>query len=240
MTVSVADLESATRRLEEIVKERMSPPGAGWRWIHSQVSAIPDVMYPHDPAVMRAINNEFDSRVIPLNVKRVYQSQTGGQRVIVVHCIGSHVWNPTEKPAAWTERGALMPTAGPNLRPVTHIDFHHENKNLRKHDLRRYIPFDWRLYVLLRGMYDEHTRKERLKWMEENSAETKAAQLIERRGAESEAEARKRGPWLREKIENMVRDKDALRIADELKHKKSRPFIVVPGRGGHLATRLED
>jgi hypothetical protein len=183
-----------------------------WRAVYSYVTAVPDVMYPPDPAVVRAIRTEFDPKVVPLFVKRIYKATTGHLAGFGFHAIGSFLPNPKDSaPAPWTSR-VMIPTHGPIVR-VTQIDLHLEDRAERA---TRGLPgayraFDWRLYKTLRGRYQEWTGKQKAQWLEEN--DDVARRAAARAAAETRAQEReqKEASWLRSKLSNFDKD-DARRL----------------------------
>jgi len=144
-----------------------------YRTLWTAVSVVPDVLYPSDPAVVRAIR-EFDPNVIPLFVRRAFRASTGQVVVRGFHAFASHRWNPSRKPASWTKH-VLMPTYSNAPRP-THMDLHLEDRTQRIGDglPGGYVPFDWRQYHGLRAMYDEWSDKQKLQFVEEHGAAAKA------------------------------------------------------------------
>lgn len=176
----------------EVAQEKaiVSKHPRAYRTHWTTVSAIPDAVYPYDPAVVRAIR-EFDPNVIPLFVRRAYKATTGQVVVRGFHAFASHRWNPSGKPASWTNL-VLMPTYSNAPRP-THMDLHLEDRNQRKGDglPGAYVPFDWRQYHGLRALYDEWTDKQKVTWLQQND---RAAQA---RRAREKAQARVEERWAR-------------------------------------------
>jgi hypothetical protein len=183
-------------------------PGRAWRIIHDSLTAVDDVLYPHDPAVLRAIH-EFDPNVIPCFARVVYQAATGAVRVFGWHVIASHVWNRRYRVPKWVGR-LMMPTTGSVLRP-TQIDLHLKDRELPKGQglpgYGAFLPFDWRVHKLLRTMYREYTVQQFMQ-QQKDIADAKSAARIK---ADEEMEyrikhtARSMGPHFENMDENDMR-----------------------------------
>lgn len=173
-----------------------------WKIIDTTVSAIPDAFYPHDPAVVRAIR-EFDKNVFPCFGKRIYQSNTGGIREFGFHMITSVVRDPHYRIPSWATK-VLLPTTGPVIRP-THSDMHIIDGRARRGDglpgIGAYLPFDWRVYRLLREMWQENTPRELARLREK----VESTRQRDRDAAEERAEyqLRTNKNWLARKIANI-------------------------------------
>jgi hypothetical protein len=192
------------------------------------VSAIPDVMYPADPAVLRAIR-EFDRNVTVVTVTRVYLAHSGERRVERRLAIASHLWNPRdEAPAPWT-RKILVPTWGPILQP-NHMDMHLEDRTTRKGDglPGTFIPFDWRVHKALRAAYQEWTTAQKIRYVEENDRVAVARRnriAAERRVEERHHEDRR---FLKNHMEKIDRH-DAERIIAKINDPERKPFVDLGG-----------
>lgn len=158
---------------------RPQPNPRPWRPGPASLSCVPDVLYPYDPAPWRAILREFDPNVIPIMVKRVYIAPTGERRVYRFHAIGSHRWNPQNKPAKRLD-SILLPSDRFMPRP-THVDLHFEDRSTRIGDglPGEYVPFDWRIYHGLRSLWQDWTASEKIRWMNENDRAAKARRTRE-------------------------------------------------------------
>lgn len=151
-----------------------------WRAVHTHVQLIPHVMYPYDPAVLRAIREWIDPNAVAVWVTKVYQAQTGGLRLAGFHALASNVWNPRgEAPAPWTRR-VLMPSTGALLYP-NHMNFHVMDGRTRKGDglPGEYLPFDYRVFKIARDLYDKWSLRENLLWLRDNGAAAKATRARE-------------------------------------------------------------
>jgi len=184
-------------------------------------------MYPSDPAVVDAIH-EFDPRVVPLTVIRVYRTPSGGRRAFRFHAIGSHVWNRTEMAAPWT-RSVLTPTwlDDPMLRP-TQMDLHLEDRTTRRGDglPGTFLPFDWRVYYGLRSMYQLMTVSELLAYLDKHGtparAEAKMLQASERTAAIAKAAT----PWLKAKLESIAQA-DPVKLVAHLKERAAERATMI-------------
>ena len=192
----------------------------GWRGWCVTVSAAHDVMYPHDPAVLRAIHREFDPDVVALIVRRVYRSTTGGFRVARFHALGRRHTNPEFVPAPWTAK-VMMPLMGRQASP-TAMMFHLEDRTTRMGDglPGSFLPFNWRVYKACRSLYQTLTTKEKRQHGDEHG---RAAQARKRR-LEADAMVQERqqrdSKWLDEKMTNMLNDKW---LARRLAHQQLNP-----------------
>lgn len=197
-----------------------------WRPDFFRISAVPDVEYPYDPAVLRAIR-EFDPNVIPLTITRGFRAATGEVRAFKFHVLSSHRWDPKQAPSRAC-RYVIMPTWG-NAPHPTHIDLHLENRELRPGNglPGGFIPFDWPVYYALRSSYQEWTASETRAWLEQND---RAAQATRNRVA---AERRIDGAIARDgkrimgHIRNFSRE-DAIRLRERWKAAGRRPQVSVP------------
>lgn len=148
----------------------------GWRPYAVEVSAIPDPLYPYDPAVVEAIRNEFDPGIIPLIVRRVYRADTGELRTARFHAIATHRWTDehmTEPPEPWTFR-VMLPLLyegpyGDDFRRPNRMAMHIEDRTSRLGDglPGGYLPFDWRVYHLFRVQYQEMTAQQKMAYQKE-------------------------------------------------------------------------
>lgn len=178
----------------------------GWRGWCVTVSAAPDVLYPYDPAVLRAIHREFDPDVVALIVRRVYRSTTGGFRVARFHAFGRRHTNPEFVPPPWTAK-VMMPLMGRQPAP-TAMMFHLEDRTTRLGDglPGSYLPFNWRAYKAVRALYQTLTTKQKQKHEAEHG---RAAQARKRR-LEADAMVRERqqkdAKWLDERMQNILND----------------------------------
>lgn len=197
-----------------------------WRPVGAVVSAVPDVIYPWDPAVVRAIH-EFDPNVIPLMVRREYRAATGGRLTFRCHAIGSHVWNRTEVAAPWT-RSVLTPTwlVDPLRRP-TQMDLHLEDRTTRTGDGRpgRYLPFDWRVYYALRANYQRLTAREVINYLEVHG-EAEVKKRVQKAADRTEALAREATPWLKAKLESIARA-DPVKLVAHLQERAAERQTMV-------------
>lgn len=196
----------------------------GWRAWWAGVSAIPDVMYPADPSVLRAIR-EFDPNVMAVTVTRVYRASTGEERVERRLAIASHLWNPREEaPAAWTRR-ILVPTWGPVLHP-NHMDMHLEDRSARRGDglPGTFIPFDWRVHKALRAAWQDWTQTEKVRFIQENDRAAVARRnrlAAEQRIRERHHEDRR---FLKRHVEGIDRH-DMERILRQVNDPEPAPFV---------------
>lgn len=196
----------------------------GYAAVATEISCIPDAVYPFDPDVLRAIH-VFDPRVIPLWVRRVYRhSTTGGILVLGRHAIASHVWNPHASIDRNVYR-ALMPTYRASERP-TQVDFHHLGPRAGQGLCGPYLPFDGYVSWILRRTYDTWTAKERQAYIETHGEEARATKAKASAEAESEYIAKTDGPWLQKHIEQFD-DQDARRIAAGPQPHEAKPFVEV-------------
>jgi len=198
-----------------------------WKFIHSQVTGVQDVLYPHDPAVIRAIHSEFDPRVVPLFVRRTYRSKSGGTRTFGFHCLGSYLWNPTMKPDRWTER-VMKPAHGQAFR-VTQMDMHFEDRTKKVPGLGlpgAYLPFNWGVYAELRGRYQNWTAKQRVRYISENDEAARARKRREAADRRTADIIKADGPMLKRRFDNIDKH-DLARLADAAVHPKVTPMVHV-------------
>lgn len=172
-----------------------------WRPLGVRVSAVPDVCYPWDPAVLSAIH-EFDPQVIPVMVLRAYRAQTGGVRIFRYHAIASFVWNSDHYPAPWTHQ-VMTSTHGDSVRP-THMDLHLEDRSSRRGDglPGKYLPFDWRLYQVLRSQYQRWTVSEVLQAIQRPYEEKQ--RQVDKAGERTAHIVRRNESWLKQRMDNIL------------------------------------
>jgi hypothetical protein len=196
-----------------------------WRVIGSETKAVPDVVYPFDPAVIRAIH-EFDPNIVPLFCKAIYRASTGEIRVFGWHTIGSFYRDPHYKIPSWAYR-VMRPASGPIGIPVTKMNMHIKDKRARKGDglpgMGAYLPCDWRVYVLLREMYAEWTAKQIMAFQKkvQDDARAKASAAAE----EHAAYAVKHDERIMSQHFENIDDADLARLAEP---PQPKPQVVVP------------
>jgi hypothetical protein len=193
------------------------------RMVAVRVQTFPHVLYPWDPAVLKAIH-EFDPRVIPVWINRVYVTPTGGTIVVGRHGIASHV------PAVDRHQQidpifyrALTGIHGSIERP-TQLDFHVEHRNGFGGLPGEYLPFDWRVYRILRSTFNEWTWKEREDYRTEHGEEAQKAAARQAAEAEKAYAAKTDEAFLQRHIDQFD-DDDAKRIAAGGEHFKATPMV---------------
>jgi hypothetical protein len=198
----------------------------GWRAIWTHVSAVPDVLYPYDPAVWRAIR-EFDPNTIVLMTKRAYQAPTGEERVLRFHTLSSHRWNPDQPPDP-ALKAVLTPTWC-NMPQPTHIDLHLENRRARRGDglPGEYIPFDWRVYYALRSSYQEWTGAQIERFLAENDAAAQAQKRREAAEARVQERFRKEGARLMEHWSRIDKHDAERLIAKAIAEAEPKPMVTI-------------
>jgi hypothetical protein len=143
----------------------------GYLFLGEYYYSYQDVMYPWDPAVIRAIR-EFEPTAMPITVRSIWQKADYGNLgepfVLVRHGIARVV------------RDALLPThkfrcelpvqphddvhALPHVlaqNPANWVEVNHYDRDDRPHGLDlpgRYLPCDWALYHQLRDSYENNRR----------------------------------------------------------------------------------
>jgi hypothetical protein len=175
-----------------------------WRPAGVVVTAIKDVMYPYDDAVVRAVRREFDPAIIPVMVLRAYKSETGELRIHRVHAIASH--QPLKEGVpAWSER-VLMPMRGRARPRPTHMDLHLEDRADRKGDGLPGVPlpFDWRVYYALRSLYQEWSAHEVARFERERGRFAVAARQKEAADERTAYIYKQDRRWLHEKVTNIL------------------------------------
>lgn len=197
-----------------------------WRIIFGGVSAIDHPSYPVDQAVVKAIH-EFDSNVVPVRVIRAYRALTGEVRIFSRHAIASGLWNPTTRPAPWTER-VMRPTWG---RPIliTQMDLHLEDRASRKGDglPGPLIPFDWRVYRGLRAIYNRWTAGEKQAYVRNNDRIAQALKKVEKAQANVEERWRTSGHKFRHHWSRIDKQDISRRIA-EIVYARPKPMVQIP------------
>lgn len=189
------------------------------------VQTFPHVLYPWDPAVVKAIH-EFDPRVMPVWITRTFVLPTGGIVSFGRHGIASHV--PAvdrHAPIDPIFYKALTSVRGSAVRP-TQLDFHVEHRNGFGGLPGDYMPFDWRVYRILRSAYNEWSWKERKQYQDEHGEEARKKQ--ERAAAEEHAAyvAKTDEAWLNKHIAQFD-DQDAARIAAGGLPYEAKPMVEV-------------
>lgn len=139
----------------------------GWRFLGEFYSCIPDVAYPWDPAVVRAIRS-FCPDAQPISIKTVWKSSAldGNVKtmVLVRHGIARAVRDPVAPTHSFHCR---MPSTGAGIRLHTpnYIEVNWYDKENRPwgYDLPgAYLPFDWEFYSSLRLSYTDNLLPEEL------------------------------------------------------------------------------
>ena len=133
----------------------------GWLFAGEHYTCIPDVAYPWDPAVVRAIR-EFCPDAQPILIKSQWvrgwtESSPMSKMQIVRHGIARHVRDPKQ---AIHNFHCDMPTSntGVSLTKPNYIEVNWYDRANRPwgHDLPgEYLPFDWELYHALRMGYED-------------------------------------------------------------------------------------
>lgn len=233
LQMAEARAREETLRQKEILLERRRSAMRrehrnAWRSIGIDIKVIPDAAYPWDPAVLRAIH-EFDQNIIPLMVTKAYQAQTGEIRLFHFHAIGSHLWNPSERPAEWTSR-VEMPTSGNWKRP-THMDLHLENRTVEARPVRGlpggYMPFDWGVYHGLREQYQDWDAAQKLAYLAKHSPWARAEAERIKIEADRETAARSDRSLARH-LKNIDR-RDMERVVAKTLYPPTRVSVTVPG-----------
>jgi hypothetical protein len=219
------DVAAELDRLGFLKPEKNPRP---WRPGPASLSAIPDVLYPHDPAVLRAWR-EFDPNVIPLIIRRVYRTHTGEQRVYRFHAVGSHRWNPDTRPSP-TLAKIMLPSSTYMPRP-THLDLHFEDRSLRPGNglPGEYIPFDWRIYHGMRALWQDWTAKEKIRWITENDSAAKARTRREKIEADRAqyAASREQQRFIKNHMDKIDKD-DVKRLMRNVYEPKRAITVSVP------------
>lgn len=209
--------------LEEALSDIETRRRHSWRAWWAGVSAVPDVMYPADPAVLRAIH-EFDRNVMVVTVTRVYRAASGEERVERRLAIASHLWNARDAPAPWTRR-ILVPTWGPILHP-NHMDMHLEDRSTRKGDglPGAFLPFDWRVHKALRAAWQDWSEKEKIRFITDNDRAAVARRNREAASRRVQERHRRERAWLKGHVDNIDKH-DAERILAKIEHAEPKPFV---------------
>jgi len=201
-----------------------------WWPIGVVVSAIPDVLYPWDPAVVKAIRKEFDPGLVPLMVKRVYRARSGAQRVYRFHALASLVLDKDYRPAPWTER-VLKPICGPVPR-VSLMNLHLEDGNKRPGDGRpgEYRPFTWELFYRLRSLWQDWSEKEIKAYKEEHGREAQTLRAVDSANLRTVLSWKENERQLRRRIQNILSE-DPRVLAAALRRKRrakaKRAFVEI-------------
>jgi hypothetical protein len=129
----------------------------GWHLVTSEISCIPDPMYPPDRDVVKAIRARWPD-LIPVWLRWVYVNKDDGEtRIIGRHGLARHVDNPHYE----HERlDALMPT-GERIPTPTLVEVMFEGKrDLKTMFPGEYVPFDWLIYKYVEEHYATKSGKE--------------------------------------------------------------------------------
>lgn len=133
----------------------------GWLYVDEVYSTIPDVVYPWDPAVVRAIR-EFCPDAVPITIKSIWRSsilEEGGTRTmsIVRHGIARFIRDPVCEPHHFQCETPSSPYVwGVHIPRPNYIEVNWHNRHDRPlgRDLPgTYLPFNWELYHCLRATY---------------------------------------------------------------------------------------
>jgi hypothetical protein len=227
-------LDARTRTLDAVYQRfrslglRAKDPIA-WRPVGVIVQMIDDVLYPIDKAVVRAIH-EIDPDVVPVTVKRYYRTATGEERCYRYHAVASHHWNWDAELPAWAS-GVLRPIVGPLTLPPTHMDFHLEGPRRGNGLPGEYIPFDWRVYHIIRSMHQRWSDAERERYVAENSEEARAKKAVAAADARTDQRWKDDRPWLRARLESLFSQNrsDLFAATLGLTKEQLRPSVIVPG-----------
>lgn len=130
----------------------------GWRFLGEFYSCVPDVAYPWDPAVLRAIR-EFSPDAQPIHIRTVWKSSRldGEPRtmVLVRHGLARTIRDPICPVHVFQCRMPSTPIPGaPRLTTPNYIEVNWYDKEVRPwgYDLPgEYLPFDWEFYYALRA-----------------------------------------------------------------------------------------
>jgi hypothetical protein len=131
----------------------------GWRFLGETYSCAPDVAYPWDPAVVRAIR-EFCPDAQPILVRTVWKSsRLDGEpktMVLVRHGLARAIRDPIAPVHSFQCRMPSTGSVGARLSTPNYIEVVWYDKEVRPwgYDLPgAYLPFDWEFYQSLRAAY---------------------------------------------------------------------------------------
>ena len=132
----------------------------GWRFLGETYSCIPDVVYPWDGSVVRAIR-EFCPDAMPLSIRSVWKSsRLDGEpttMVVVRHGLARYIRDPIGPVHHFDCKMPSTPVpGGVKLRQPNYIELNWYDRKVRPwgYDLPgEYLPFDWELYRCLRKAY---------------------------------------------------------------------------------------
>lgn len=120
-------------------------PKDAWRFLGEQISCVPDVEYPWDPAIVKAIR-AFEPEFVPFFVRSRYVSPTGGEYIFGRHGLAVAPRIPERRHQIIRP---LMPstTAGPRY-PIVMNDILQDKTNRIVPELSvfGFMKFDWALY----------------------------------------------------------------------------------------------
>ena len=151
------------------------------RLVTTVVSQIPNELYPFDPAVVRAIQREFDPDFIPVWVKNVFRVGTGGYVVQQYHAAAAaadaSALNVVREPEAWTQR-SLPPVYGERKRP-TRLHLHFFNRGPGGRPVQgTFVPFGWNIYWFLTSMRDTMDAQEKKAFLEKHDPAVAQAKAV--------------------------------------------------------------
>ena len=207
---------------------RYTPPATGAARgrlpVATIVQVVPDVTYPWDPAVVRAIRREFDPNMVPVWIRKVYKHDTGGVEVTGYHGIASHKWSPDVRVPLWVYR-ALMPTVGGFERP-TSIHLHLREKDPQGVPIPgSFVPFDWRIYDGLISGRDEMTTAERKQFLKDHGREAEAAKASEAAHEQAAQRWKDDGAWIKRRAQEITASD--IKEAVHKKPEPPKPFVFL-------------
>lgn len=156
--------------------------GAGlWQQIATEFSAVPDVTYPVPVDIVRDIRKDFDPNFVPLWVRRVYLTPSGGEVVRGFHMLARYIEHPLYEPSERVR--VLTPTYGWSynsgwIYPCSTLErcqcrcgawkgrpdvcSQCGGQDLKRPDMPgRYVPFDRSVYLAMQQQFWAVKAKER-------------------------------------------------------------------------------
>jgi hypothetical protein len=137
------------------------------------VSCIPDEQYPWDPTVVRAIQREFDPEFVPVFVKNVFRTATGGHFAQGFHAAAASSdpagLSLTEPIQPWVHRSLQRTYGRSGRKRPSRIHLHFFNRGPGGRPVpNTFVPFDWNIYWFLISMRDTMTAQEKREFLEKH------------------------------------------------------------------------
>lgn len=167
------------------------------------VSCIPNEVYPFDPTVVESIRKEFDPTFIPVFVKNVFRTGTGGYDVEYHHaCAAATPLAERTEPIDPMTYRSLQPTYEEWPGRPTRVHLHLYARDPKGRRLRgQMVPFEWNVYWFLRTMRNEMKAEELKELVAAKDVTVDTSKAVSEANERAEKTEGEDASWLRGQLE---------------------------------------